>query len=176
MNAQDTNLEAIICQLQRLTAAVTKLRQTVASKEAVDRLRRETRQDLSRLCQESTWDLSMLRQEVATKHDLLQLKSALCQRDELTKGFQIIRRSLATFRFESHREHQELARFLHEGPYEWRALGGPGVREAGRDGAGGARSEAPEQCKISKRVGGRAITLPDEKPLARAARAMIAKE
>jgi hypothetical protein len=119
----EQRLERIEQHLQRLVADVAAVRRREQEQSHLP----VTRQDVARLGQETTWDVSMLRQEMATKQNLLSLRWALASKQDLAVAVETLCKRLATFRFESHQEHQQLFRTVEEGPYGWSVT--PGVAD-----------------------------------------------
>ena len=111
MDATTNLLHRISHQLDQLTSSFATLRQQ--SDSHLDRLR----QEMVRLSQETTWDVNMLRQEMATQQNLRGVAESLASRQDLAHAIETLGRRLGGLRFESHREHQELLRFMDEGPY-----------------------------------------------------------
>jgi len=107
-------LTRISRQLELLTDSVNQINQQTASqKKDLER----TRQEMVRTTQDTTWDVNMLRQEMATKQNLRHLGGQLASRQDLSRALEVLGDKLAGLRFDSHREHQELLRYMDEGPY-----------------------------------------------------------
>lgn len=79
----------------------------------------EVQQRIARLRQDSIWDINMLRQEMATEQNLKNLGRGLASKQDLSQVVDSVCRRIAALRFESHQEHQELMRFIDEGPCDW---------------------------------------------------------
>jgi len=79
----------------------------------------EVQQRIARLRQDSIWDINMLRQEMATEQNLKSLGRGLASKQDLSQVVDVVCRRIAALRFESHQEHQELMRFVDEGPCGW---------------------------------------------------------
>ena len=76
----------------------------------------EVQQRIARLRQDSIWDINMLRQEMATEQNLKNLGRGLASKQDLSQVVDVVCRRITSLRFESHQEHQELIRFIDEGP------------------------------------------------------------